>query len=144
MGDAEQQFLEEMALVQYLQKKKVPICTIKEMSVVRNQGITAMKQYHKDLFSLAIEEQQLSEFQVQKIFRNICKNLAKMHKVGVAHLDIKPENFLADENTGAIDICDFGSSLRANANGELIVLDPAIRGTKQYMAPEMFTCSEVD
>jgi len=112
----ELQYDQERKLVQHLQKKKIPICKITEMSIIGRKGITVMKCYDKDLFSLAIEEQQLSEIRVQVIFQNICKTLAKMHKVGVAHLDIKPENFLVDEITGDIDICDFDLPLSISRN----------------------------
>lgn len=60
-----------------------------------------------------------------------------MHKAGVLHLDIKPENVLIhiSKHTGAITwhLCDFGSAMRMNDRA----FQQKIVGTPAYMAPEV-------
>jgi len=143
---ADMNFKEEKSIIKHLQKEKVPICNVKEMTVMKNKGITIMKCYQKDLFTLAIRDETLNEAQVQSLFRDICKSIAKMHKAGVAHLDIKPENFLLDAETNKAVICDFGASLMSTCGNtdSLIFNDPQSRGTKQYMSPEATYSTQCD
>ncbi|OEL35329.1 Mitogen-activated protein kinase kinase 9 [Dichanthelium oligosanthes] len=63
--------------------------------------------------------------------------LAQLHSRGVAHLDVKPENFLANSR-GEIKICDFNSSriLYGNAGERHQV--PIACGTSSYFSPERF------
>jgi len=40
----------------------------------------------------------------------MARGLAAIHKIGVCHRDIKPQNLLVDTQTHALKICDFGSA----------------------------------
>ena len=40
----------------------------------------------------------------------MARGLAAIHKIGVCHRDIKPQNLLVDTSTHALKICDFGSA----------------------------------
>ena len=67
--------------------------------------------------------------------------LRAVHKAGVIHCDLKPENvFLLSEAPGRIKLLDFGAaSLGAECNESF---QP--RGTPLYMAPEQLTSSMVE
>ncbi|KAG2613896.1 hypothetical protein PVAP13_4KG387400 [Panicum virgatum] len=63
--------------------------------------------------------------------------LAQLHSRGVAHLDVKPDNFLASSR-GEIKISDFNTSriLYGSAGERLQV--PITAGTRAYFSPERF------
>lgn len=56
-----------------------------------------------------------------------------MHELGLAHLDIKPQNILFDKNFN-IKIADFGT-IEEDINGDGLTLWR--KGTESYMAPEL-------
>ncbi|CAL4967041.1 unnamed protein product [Urochloa decumbens] len=67
-------------------------------------------------------------------------SLGDLHSRGVAHLDVKPDNFLASSR-GEIKIGDFNTSriLYGGAGGELPLVVPLTTGTRCYFSPERFT-----
>ncbi|XP_015064769.1 mitogen-activated protein kinase kinase kinase 17-like [Solanum pennellii] len=77
----------------------------------------------------------LPEFQVQKHTKNILLGLSLIHKKGVIHCDIKPQNILltGDADDEVAKIADFGLSITLEQNSKENV---GQRGTKRYMAPE--------
>ncbi|HWW59732.1 MAG TPA: serine/threonine-protein kinase [Thermoanaerobaculia bacterium] len=68
----------------------------------------------------------------------IASGLHHIHHQGIIHLDLKPSNILVDE-TGKAKIMDFGLAIESRQ-----VLDRQIRGTLQYMAPEVLRQDRVD
>ena len=63
---------------------------------------------------------------------HICNGLEEMHKVGLIHRDIKPQNVLLTE--GLAKICDFGLVRDTSSNSSS--LSDGIKGTINYIAPE--------
>ncbi|CAL5062994.1 unnamed protein product [Urochloa decumbens] len=67
--------------------------------------------------------------------------LAQLHSLGVAHLDVKPENFLASSR-GEVKIADFNTSrilYGSSGSGERRPLAvPITAGTRCYFSPERF------
>ena len=68
----------------------------------------------------------------------IASALHYIHRRGIVHLDLKPSNILIDE-TGRAKLMDFGLAIASRQ-----VLDRQIRGTLQYMAPEVLKQDRVD
>jgi serine/threonine protein kinase len=52
----------------------------------------------------------LNESKVRRIMKNILDTVSYIHSCHVCHRDLKPDNLLVDEKTGAIKIIDFGVS----------------------------------
>lgn len=64
-----------------------------------------------------------------EVFRHVCHGLESMHKVGVIHCDIKPNNIMVTE-PGQVKIIDFGQSCKTGT------IKDRIQGTPDYIAPE--------
>ena len=79
-----------------------------------------------------------------KMFRQICSGVAYIHKQGLIHRDLKPDNIYFSAS-GLIKIGDFGLStrLRWSSSGELGMMATTTVnlshhvGTRMYMAPEV-------
>uniref|UniRef100_A0A8D2I0N2 non-specific serine/threonine protein kinase n=1 Tax=Urocitellus parryii TaxID=9999 RepID=A0A8D2I0N2_UROPR len=74
----------------------------------------------------------LPEDQVRSVFREMVHVVHYCHEKGVAHLDLKPENFVLDVK-GHLKLIDFGLSMSFTPGQKLT----GFRGTLLYSAPEM-------
>ncbi|HEX8173425.1 MAG TPA: sigma 54-interacting transcriptional regulator [Thermoanaerobaculia bacterium] len=68
----------------------------------------------------------------------IASGLHHIHHLGIIHLDLKPSNVLVSDEAKA-KIMDFGLAIESRQ-----VFDRQIRGTLQYMAPEVLRQDRVD
>ena len=68
----------------------------------------------------------------------IASGLHHIHGLGIVHLDLKPSNVLVSDD-GTVKIMDFGLAIESRQ-----VFDRQIRGTLQYMAPEVLKQDRVD
>ncbi|RLN23164.1 G-type lectin S-receptor-like serine/threonine-protein kinase SD2-5 [Panicum miliaceum] len=74
-----------------------------------------------------------------RVITNIAKGLAYLHeecRQRIAHLDIKPQNILLDDNFSA-KLSDFGLSKMIDRDKSQVVT--RMRGTRGYLAPEWLT-----
>jgi len=65
------------------------------------------------------------------------RGLQEIHDEGLAHCDLKPENALKDGDR--VKIIDFGMSTKQSTDAM-----PGVRGTKGYIAPELYGQAKVD
>jgi Nif-specific regulatory protein len=72
------------------------------------------------------------------VILQIAAALHHIHHLGIIHLDLKPSNILVND-AGQAKIMDFGVAIESRQ-----VLDRQIRGTLQYMAPEVLRQDRVD
>ncbi|HYI09596.1 MAG TPA: sigma 54-interacting transcriptional regulator [Thermoanaerobaculia bacterium] len=72
------------------------------------------------------------------VILQIASGLHHIHHLGIVHLDLKPSNILVSED-GKAKIMDFGLAIESRR-----VFDRKIRGTLQYMAPEVLRQDRVD
>jgi len=89
-----------------------------------------------ELFDKITELGKYSEADAAGVVVQIFRGLSHMHAKGIAHCDLKPDNFLFHES-GALKIIDFGMSKRVprGYDNQLSVLC----GTPYYTAPEVIT-----
>src|SRR5262249_12075763 len=62
--------------------------------------------------------------------------LGKLHRRGLVHKDIKPDNILLDEATGEVRLTGFGIASRLARERQSPRPPETIAGTLAYMAPE--------
>jgi len=65
--------------------------------------------------------------------RQIIRALEYMHRCGVIHRDLKPQNILLNESKDQLKLCDFGTACIINT-GETLTVP---KGTPAFMAPEI-------
>ena len=79
----------------------------------------------------------LPELQVNIITRQLMRALVYMHMRNVVHADVKLENCLfGSDKIDSLHLVDFGLSLNIR---DLSEIPEGIRGTLNYMAPEILT-----
>ncbi|KAF1773811.1 Calcium/calmodulin-dependent/calcium-dependent protein kinase [Phytophthora cactorum] len=84
-----------------------------------------------ELFDHLIANGAYSERQASDTIRQLCDALQYLHRKGIVHGDIKPENVLLHK--GRMCLVDFGVSFRM---GERFFYDSHLMGTVAYAAPE--------
>ncbi|MHC4607747.1 MAG: serine/threonine protein kinase, partial [Planctomycetota bacterium] len=75
------------------------------------------------------------------ILRQVAEALSYLHSEGIIHKDVKPENILVGDDSGA-RLIDF--SLCETKTDRLLRLTKRIEGTPMYMAPEQIRGSKCD
>uniref|UniRef100_A0A671UEP6 Myosin light chain kinase, smooth muscle n=1 Tax=Sparus aurata TaxID=8175 RepID=A0A671UEP6_SPAAU len=88
-----------------------------------------------ELFERIIDEDfELTEREVIKYMLQIIDGVNFIHKQGIVHLDLKPENIMCVNKMGSkIKLIDFGLARRLESAGTLKVLF----GTPEFVAPEV-------
>jgi protein-serine/threonine kinase len=97
-----------------------------------------------DLQSLVHAKGKLEVAESDCYFNQLMRGVEYMHDIGVAHLDLKPENLLLTKQ-GALKITDFGSGecFRMPWKEEAH-MTAGLRGSAPYIAPEEYVDAEFD
>jgi serine/threonine protein kinase len=94
------------------------------------------QQIHDDLSNL--------HWRLDRILLECAEAIEHLHKKGWVHRDIKPDNFLVDENNH-IRLIDFNLTRRIKKGlGKLLGGKAPVQGTYSYMAPEQIRGQAVD
>ena len=102
----------------------------------------------KNLKIVLREHADLIAANIGPVIRGCAEGLKQMHDKGWVHCDVKPDNFLADEEAN-IKLIDFSiavkSQKRKTGIGKLFSRKPKqAAGTRSYMAPEQIRREAVD
>ena len=81
------------------------------------------------------ETARLSESEAVRIVSGICDGLAYLHRKGVIHRDLKPDNVMLCKD-GSVRIMDFGIAKSENARRLTFGGFSTTMGTPDYIAPE--------
>lgn len=103
-----------------------------------------------DLFTILTNRNRESSFRKHlNYFKQLVDAVEYMHSRGIAHRDIKLENVVIDETLKCVKLIDFGEAFVYKRSlcesGEFMEVKASdVRGTTQYIAPEVFTDLEYD
>ncbi|XVE81835.1 hypothetical protein DITRI_Ditri15bG0097900 [Diplodiscus trichospermus] len=89
----------------------------------------------QDLYSLIIQNGRFSEVQARPIVSQLVQALAHIHKLGIVHRNIMPENILFDSKN-SVKLTDFGSAEVA------MEVMRGVAGNPYYVAPEVLAGRE--
>eukprot|EP01083_Nonionella_stella_P061795 160909_1 len=90
-----------------------------------------------ELFERISRDQKFSEQKASNLFRQMMSCLYYIHQLGIAHCDLKPENFIfeTDKEDSAILLIDFGMAKIVQWRK----YHKVINGTPYYIAPEVLS-----
>jgi serine/threonine protein kinase len=77
-------------------------------------------------------------------FKQLLDGVSYMHKIGIAHMDLKLENILVDYINKRIKIIDFGEAkvFHDSLHISTVIPDKGLHGSLPYIAPEEFNDKE--
>lgn len=75
----------------------------------------------------------------KKVLRGVCDALTVLHRLGIVHRDVKPENVMI-ETSGRVVLIDLNASRIESGAGK----DTVIMGTVGYASPEQLGLSQSD
>ena len=98
---------------------------------------TVMPYYSRgDLFHQFFDNCPPTREDILAAARKLVKPVSHMHKKGIIHLDIKPENYVQGDHNEYI-MLDFEHARWFQQDYHNLITLPKIVGTKKYMAPEI-------
>jgi len=102
--------------------------------------LISMELFHANSVKISIREKRDQLLPIlTPMIRQCVLGLKEMHDKGWVHCDVKPDNFLADDN-GLVKLIDFSIGNKIKKSGGLAGLfnsrPKAVQGTRSYMAPE--------
>ena len=139
-AEAKARFLQEARAASGLDHPN--ICTIHEVGETDDGRLyLAMPSYDGETLRRRIERGPLAIEEAIDIAEQIARGLAKAHRGGIVHRDVKPANLIVTDD-GVVKILDFGLAKLVGAAA--ITRTGSSVGTPAYMSPEQARGEEVD
>jgi len=135
-----ERFRNELKTARKIRHKNV--CSMYDLGEEKGTHYITMEYVRgEDLKRLIRKIGQLGAGQTIPIAKHICEGLEEVHRLGVVHRDLKPQNVMVDED-GNARIMDFGIARSLEAKG---ITDAGVMiGTPEYMSPEQVEGKETD
>ena len=119
------------------------VCTIFDVGETADgQLYIAMPCYEGETLRDRLERGALPVDEAVDVATQIARGLAKAHRRGIVHRDVKPANLILTTD-GVVKILDFGIAKLTGAAADLTRAGSTV-GTPAYMAPEQMRGDEVD
>ncbi len=128
-GRANRRFRREAALLACLRDPGLP--AILELGQINGRSYIVQEFVHGRTLSELLEDGPLSEATIVTVGRSIALALGEVHRRGMVHRDVKPDNILIDDDH-RVKLIDFGFAARASAER----VRREVAGTLLYSAPE--------
>jgi calcium/calmodulin-dependent protein kinase I len=90
-----------------------------------------------ELFDRIVQKEKYTEGEARQVVKQVAHLLVYMHKRGIVHRDMKPENFLLvdESNDAQVKLADFGLAGILDPKKQNLLFDAC--GTPGYVAPEV-------
>ena len=121
------------------------------IGTLTKDGKTELRRYiimeygsNGDLLSKIEKSNGFSEDVCKYLLFKMIEDVKDLHKIGISHRDIKPQNFVLVGDECQLKICDFGLAtyfLKENGKKKLIIKGA---GTPPYIPPEIIRCKPYD
>ncbi|MBW4678674.1 MAG: AAA family ATPase [Microcoleus vaginatus WJT46-NPBG5] len=102
----------------------------------RNSFVLIMEDFGGQSLTDFMKDKKISLKAFLQIGIQVAEILGKLHKKGIIHKDIKPQNILINPSTDQIKITDFSISSRLDKETHAIAHANALEGTFAYISPE--------
>ena len=103
-----------------------------------------MQLFHAKNLKIELRERpQYVQINIKQIVQKCAAGLAHMHEKGWVHCDVKPDNFLADEQ-GNVKLIDFAIALKMKRGLFGGARMKTVQGTRSYMSPEQIRRKPLD
>ena len=113
----------------------------------QNFPLVSMQLYHARNLKIEIRERpEVLAENMGIVMRAAAEGLAHLHDVGWIHCDIKPDNYLVDEQAN-VKLIDFSIAVKAKKKGFLGLgsnKNKFIQGTRSYISPEQIRRQHLD
>ena len=104
----------------------------------------SMQLFHAKNLKIELRERPLYvQINIKQIIQKCAAGLAHLHDKGWVHCDIKPDNFLADEQ-GNVKVIDFSIALKMKKGWFGGARAKTVQGTRSYMPPEQIRRKALD
>lgn len=104
----------------------------------------SMQLFHAKNLKIELRERpQYVQINVKQIVLKCAAGLAHLHEKGWVHCDVKPDNFLVDEQ-GNVKVIDFSIALKMKKGWFGGARPKMVRGTRSYMSPEQIRRQPLD
>jgi calcium-dependent protein kinase len=92
-----------------------------------------------ELFDRIVKNGRITESEVRKYMKIMMRAVNHLHKLGICHRDIKPQNFIFENESSEAELklIDFGLAHRFQDKHHKTVPMDAFVGTSYYIAPEV-------
>lgn len=84
-----------------------------------------------------LKDTSIEEGEARLLFKQMAISIKVLHRLGIAHRDVKLNNFLLDATKTRIKVADFGLSVVSYRRSRGLVMARTYCGTEPYMAPEI-------
>ncbi|MFH2006359.1 MAG: diguanylate cyclase [bacterium] len=128
-GRSALRFRREGAILACLRHPGLP--AILDLGEVNGRPYIVRELVRGSTLSTLLSKGPLPEDEILALARRLSGALAEVHRAGMVHCDVKPDNILVDDRDGA-RLIDFGFAVRATADHER----GELAGTLLYSAPE--------
>lgn len=129
-------FLRELAALRKVQTPEI----VRLLSFCISDQVLYLERHDCDLLTYlqsdfqALNLYQAEAFQLQ-VSRALLRALVACHAAGIVHNDVKLENLLVSKEPSRVVLADFG---RAGSSDHALGGVSGVKGTRVYMAPEVF------